>query len=238
MRLPRPRLLLAGFLAVSLAHAAADDAAADAKAALQALNDFIGTWNGAGGPDKPRPDPKDPTWKETIDWSWRFQGGDARITFTVKNGKHLQGGDVRYLPDKKVYQLAATDAKGQRQVYEGTLDKKGYLTFERTEANGETQQLVMNVAGDGGRFVYRSAHKPKGRTAFTKDYLVAASKEGEPQGSAEIKNECVVTGGLGKIPVTYQGVTYYVCCTGCRDEFNANPAKILKEWEEKKKKAK
>jgi hypothetical protein len=235
MRALCPRLALIGLLVVPFATAAPDDPKAEAaKAALQALNDFIGTWNGTGGPDKPRPDPKDPTWKETIDWSWRFQGGDAWITFAVKNGKHLQGGDVRYLPEKKVYQLTATDAKGQKQVYEGTLDKKGYLTFERTDG-GETQQLVMNVAGDGVRFVYRVAHKPKGRTAFTKDYLVAASKEGESLGAVEKKNECVVTGGLGKIPVTYMGVTYYVCCTGCRDEFNANPAKILKEWEEKKK---
>ena len=49
------------------------------------------------------------------------------------------------------------------------------------------------------------------------------------------KNECIITGGLGMIPVSYNGKTYYVCCSGCRDEFNANPKKYVKEYEKSKK---
>jgi hypothetical protein len=52
---------------------------------LQALNDFIGAWNGSGGPDKPKPDSKDPIWKETIDWSWRFKGDDAWMSVGSDN---------------------------------------------------------------------------------------------------------------------------------------------------------
>jgi YHS domain-containing protein len=36
----------------------------------------------------------------------------------------------------------------------------------------------------------------------------------------------------------YMGKTYYFCCSGCRDEFNASPAKYVKEYEEKQAKAK
>jgi len=46
--------------------------------------------------------------------------------------------------------------------------------------------------------------------------------------------ECVVTGGLGTATVTYMGKTYFVCCTGCRDEFNSDPAKYVKDFEAKK----
>jgi hypothetical protein len=46
--------------------------------------------------------------------------------------------------------------------------------------------------------------------------------------------ECVVTGGLGTIPLTYEGETYYVCCTGCRDYFLENPAAVLKEYRDRK----
>ncbi len=49
---------------------------------------------------------------------------------------------------------------------------------------------------------------------------------------------CVVTGGLGKIAVTYKGQTYYVCCSGCKDAFEENPEKILKEFEARKAKKK
>ena len=49
------------------------------------------------------------------------------------------------------------------------------------------------------------------------------------------KPQCVVTGGLGTMAVTYMGTTYYVCCSGCRDAFNENPAKIIAEYMKKKK---
>jgi YHS domain-containing protein len=33
--------------------------------------------------------------------------------------------------------------------------------------------------------------------------------------------------------VSYNGQTYYVCCSGCRDAFNENPAKIIAEFKKK-----
>ena len=212
------------------------DAAADVKAGLQALNDFIGDWKGTGGPDKPRPDPKE-SWAETIAWSWRFHGNDAWLRFDVKGGKYLTGGEVRYVPAKKAYQLTAVDVQKRTVTFDGKLDERGYLTFDRVDATtGEAQQLVMNSAGDGVRFIYRYATRPKGRTVFTKVYQVAATKEGESLGAAAKKNECVVTGGLGTMTVSFMGETFYVCCSGCRDAFNDDPAKFVKEFKEKKKK--
>jgi len=212
------------------------DAPTDSKAALQALNDFIGDWKGTGGPDRPRPDPKE-SWSETISWSWRFKAADPSLQFDIKGGKYLSRGEVRYLPDKKAYHLAAIDAKQHTLVFEGRRDTKGYLTFERTDpSNGETQQLVMNSAGDGVRFVYRYAVRPKGRTVFTKVYQVAASKEGESLAASGKKNECIVTGGTGTIAVTFMGETFYVCCSGCRDAFNEEPSKYVAAFKEKKKK--
>jgi hypothetical protein len=205
------------------------------QAGLQALNEFIGRWNGAGGPDKPKPDPKDPTWQETLDWCWRFKGSDAWLSLNIKDGKYVQSAEIRYAPDKKAYTMRLVDAKKRPLEFTGRLDK-GYLTFERVDANGETQQLVMNIAAEGVRFVYRYAVRPKGRTIFTKVYQVGASKEGESLGASAKKNECIVTGGLGTIPVTYMGETFYVCCTGCRDAFNEDPAKFVKAYNEKKNK--
>ena len=37
-----------------------------------------------------------------------------------------------------------------------------------------------------------------------------------------------MTGGASTITVSYQGKSYPVCCTGCRDEFNDNPEKYAK----------
>ena len=81
--------------------------------------------------------------------------------------------------------------------------------------------------------------KAKGSTVYFKQFEVACNKEGESlAGNSGKQPECVVTGGLGTMTVSYMGKTYYVCCSGCRDAFMENPAKVIKEFEERKKKGK
>jgi len=94
----------------------------------------------------------------------------------------------------------------------------------------------MNSAGDGVTFVYRNAHKPEGRTLYTKNYQVGFTKEGETLAAREKKVECPVSGGLGTMVVNYNGMTYYVCCSGCRDAFREDPEKYIKEYEARKRK--
>ena len=86
------------------------------------------------------------------------------------------------------------------------------------------------VAGGGIRLVWTVLRKPEGRTVYNKQLQISYTKEGESFGATAKKNECVVTGGLGTMAVSYMGQTYYVCCSGCRDAFNENPAKIIKEY--------
>lgn len=230
-------LLAVGLLALlSLAvpgSAANDKEKPTAKEALQEFNDFIGSWKGNGGPEKPRPAPKE-MWSEAVTWAWRFKGDDAWLTMTVKNGRYFQSGDLRYLPAQKRYQLTAATKDGRKLVFEGEW-KNEMLTLDRQDAaKKETQRLKMNLAAEGVRFIYTYEHKAEGRTLFVRDYRVACTKEGESLGAAEKKIKCVVSGGLGKIPVSYKGTTYYVCCSGCRDAFLENPVKYIKEFESKK----
>ena len=96
---------------------------------------------------------------------------------------------------------------------------------------------TVAVYFDLDRITYRLETRPESGTAFTRKYLVGLTKEGETfADSGRSERECIVSGGTGTIPVTYEGKTYYVCCSGCRDEFKANPAKYVKEWEAKRKK--
>ena len=63
---------------------------------------------------------------------------------------------------------------------------------------------------------------------------MACNREGESLATAKKKNECVVSGGLGTIAVSFKGETFYVCCTGCRDAFNENPQKYIDEFRARK----
>src|SRR5262245_33889485 len=204
-----------------------------AKEALQALNDYVGAWKGAGANMS-----KSDNWTEKMSWGWKFKGDDAWLTVEFKDSKDFAKGELRYDVDKKEYKLTVKDKKNEEKTFEGEL-KKGYLTLDRVDPkSGETQRLMMNIAGGGIRFVYSLQRKAKGTTLFTKLYQVESGKEGESLAGGGKERECVVTGGRGTMEVSYKGKTYYVCCSGCRDAFNENPEKILKEYAERKKKEK
>jgi hypothetical protein len=232
------RLIAVGFLMVCVGlvvPAAADDKAdSQTKEALKELQEFIGAWKGNGGPDKPRPGPRDPVWSENVNWSWRFKSEDAWLAMNVKNGKLFKSGELHYLPKKKLYQLTAIDKSDKKAVFEGKIDRE-VLKLERVNPDTKaTEQITMNTAAEGDRFIYRVAHKNEGTTVWRKDYLVACTREGVSLGKVDKKNECVVSGGLGTITVSYKGETYYVCCSGCAEAFKEDPEKYIKEYKAKK----
>jgi YHS domain-containing protein len=39
---------------------------------------------------------------------------------------------------------------------------------------------------------------------------------------------------LGTIEVEYEGKTYFVCCGGCKDLFEEDPAGVLADYRERK----
>jgi len=206
----------------------------ESKEALQQLQEFVGKWKASGGPDGKKGGT--PIWSETIEWGWKFKGEDIALVMKVSGGKFVTEGELRYLPEKKRYQLTLADPKGAKKTFMGQL-KNEVLTLERLDKDtNERQQVVMNTAADGVRFLYRFKKAEEGRTLFSGVYLVQATREGESLGASQKKNECVVSGGAGTTPVSYKGETFYVCCSGCADAFRENPEKYIKEFKAKKKK--
>jgi YHS domain-containing protein len=237
-------LLGLSIIAITLAACDAQDAAKSTKLtpkeALQPFNELIGPWRANGEPEGvSAADRQKGFWKETVSWSWKFsKGDDCWITFAIGKGKYFKNGEIRYLPDKDKYQLTATTIDNKTQVFEGQFNEsKRSIAFEREdEAKKETQKLTIDFVEDI-RFVYRYEYKPEGRKQFVKAYKVGATKEGESiaaGGGGKKGPVCVVSGGLGTMQVSYKGMTYYVCCSGCRDAFNDNPEKFIKEYEAKK----
>lgn len=201
----------------------------EVKEALQELNDYIGQWKGHGTLSSDERS----IWPEKADWSWRFKGKDSWLKLDIPNGKYFKGGELRYLPEDESYQLTATE-NGKKVVYEGEIKNRRLLLQRKDPQTKETYQIQMNMAGGGIRFILRYKVKPADRTLFSDRYMVAYTKEGETLGSAKKKVECVVTGGLGTIEVSYMGKTYYVCCSGCKEAFYENPAKVIAEYEKRK----
>lgn len=202
--------------------------------ALQELNDLIGSWRGTGEPNGTREEKQRHFWQEKIVWEWRFKGKDAALRAVFENSKHFTDAELRYLPDKHRYQLIAATPDGQKQVFEGTLERKR-LTLERSEESKKEKQRLIVKLLHFNRHVYSYEVKPAERGAFREVYHVGATKQGVAFAADDDKPECVVSGGLGTMAVMYKGKTYYVCCSGCRDAFLDEPEKYIKEFEARKK---
>lgn len=126
------------------------------------------------------------------------------------------------------------DKDDKKLVFTGKLKNENDLTLEYVDPETkETQKISMSTNNDGVRFIYRVERKKAGSTLFTKDFIVAATREGEAIGAKESKNICVVSGGRGTTQVSYKGETFYVCCSGCADAFKENPEKYVKEFKAK-----
>jgi ribosomal protein L24E len=231
-------LLLAA--AASLAGAAdppkpSPQEAAKAKRALQEVQDFMGIWNLEG---TQKVGPRTEAWKEKVDWAWKFKTDvpTVKVTFGEGKGKYFAGGELTYAVAKKRYLLTLSRPDKSKVDFTGQL-KVGALKMEGKDAKtGDVYRLTMNTVADGIRFALKVERQEGGKGPFETAFTMNGNKEGESLGAAAKKPECVVTGGLGKMTVSYNGKTYYVCCSGCREEFNANPKKYVEEYEKRKNK--
>jgi YHS domain-containing protein len=224
-------LLLPALVAAAPAEAPAQRTA---KEALRPFNDLIGSWRGTGEPYGTRAERQKGFWEEKIAWQWQFKGEDAWLLADVEKGKHFTRAELRYLPAGDRYELKLTTPQKETLAFEGPLKDK-QLTLDRRDAGKDEAQRVVLSLLHANRYLLRYDVKAAGQTAFAPRFRVGATKEGVAFAGGDGGPECVVSGGKGTMRVSYKGKTYYVCCTGCRDEFNAEPEKYVQEYEAKKK---
>ncbi|HSQ55116.1 MAG TPA: YHS domain-containing protein [Gemmata sp.] len=215
------------------------DLPANAKAALQPFNSLVGSWRCSGAPEGTRDERAAGAWNETDHWVWQFKDTEAWLAVTFDKGKHFIKGELHYTPEKDQarYTLKLTAADKSTATFVGSLTEKGkLLTLDRTDPPaGEEQRIVFSLLHHN-RHLYRFETRPAGtKIAFERKWQVGATKEGVPFADVPKGPECIVSGGLGTMKVTYKGKTYWVCCSGCRDEFKENPEKYIKEFEAKAK---
>ncbi len=208
-----------------------------AREALQPFNVLVGSWKATGYPENVSKEERAAgMWVETDTWSWKFKGEDAWLEVKFEKGKYFTAGELRYLSEKKLYQLQLFAADKSSVTYQGSLKEK-VLALDRV--NGPSQQeerLVISLL-HANRHLYRLESRPMSSTLpFDKKYQVGATKEGVPFADVGQGFECIVSGGAPSMKVTYLGKDYYVCCSGCREEFKSDPEKYIKEAAAKAKK--
>jgi YHS domain-containing protein len=203
------------------------------------LEYLVGSWKGQAVP-KERNAKSFRGWPEVHTWAWIFQKGKPTgMKLTIQGGKTLVEGTLIHDPSTNHFRLEAkSPSPSQPLVFEGNLDTSGkqleLTQVHKAEARGDatTLRILLRPNADFIRYTMSIDRKDATDTQFTRTAEVGLTKEGESfaaGSSASERPKCVVTGGAAAMTMSYQGVTYPICCTGCRDEFNENPEKYIKK---------
>ncbi len=193
---------------------------------------LIGSWKGVGIPTANRIR----GWPETHAWAWKFEKGNpVGMSVEMTGDKTLTKAQLVYDRAKKSYTLGGSDAAGKPVSFTGTLDKTGKtLTLDRVGAtsDGAKQRLTLTPNANFIRYTLRVAEQEVGSPQFKPIIEVPLGKEGESfaaGSSVADLPKCIVTGGAATMTVSYQGKSFPLCCSGCKDEFNDNPEKYIKK---------
>jgi YHS domain-containing protein len=229
------RIWVAGAILLSLTLAVADDkpagepaGLAGQKVRLAKMQALVGQWRGAGQPQ--RGSDKD-SWIAEADWAWAFENGKAALV-GASTGRYFKS--LKLIPGKEegTFELSAALSDEDASItYAGKLDESDRLVLTAAEPrDGLPARISLRFVAGGDRLLMLLEKKSATSDLLTRMAEVGYTRKGSGFGKSVSQRECVVTGGLGTIEVLYEGKTYYVCCTGCRDYFNDNPKEVMAEY--------
>jgi YHS domain-containing protein len=231
----RPRHAAYAFLLIGVAawSWAADQATGRRKEqdALKAYGALVGEWKGTGQVQRGS---ARGAWRESATWAWKLSANSAALEARLTDGKYLKSAVLKPGSEAGTFVLTVTLADGASRTFEGRPgardalvltakgDEEGLHRITLTPLH-ETRLLMLLEARDGDR----GSLKRLGEVGYTRQGVAFAAGESYPL--------CIVTEGRGTIRVAYQGKDYWVCCSGCKDLFNEDPAAIIAEAEQRKK---
>ena len=208
------------------ASAADETPRREAQAALKPYGPLVGSWRGTG---QPRRGQAAGSWQESASWAWKLSDDSAALEIGVEKGKYLRSALLRPGPGSGSYTLDATLADGSKRAFSGKAAPDRPLVLA-ADAPGEGVRRVTLTIPNENRFLLLLESEPSSRS-FARLGEVGYTRNGVAFAAGESGPVCIVTEGRGTIPVSYRGKTYYVCCSGCKELFEDDPAAILAEAE-------
>lgn len=238
MRIHSTLLLTLLLCSAAVAEKADDDKkrqqlSADKKL-LAPIQSYVGSWRGVGIPDRGK---SEGAWGEEAKWAWSFDNDRAAIVFDVTDGVIYKAGRITPADKANHYHFTGTLPDGKTmEKFTGSINEEGQLVFTtENRTKDRPAQISLRTVAKGARLIILySKPSPVGGNDLVRMAEVGYTRKGSGFGISQKDNECVVTGGEGDIKVDYKGKTYYVCCTGCLDEFKEDPDKVMAEFAQRK----
>lgn len=223
-------------------------ASEDVVAALQPLQVLLGKWTGNA---------RKAAQLHEQEWIWDFQTDPAHpaLTLAAEKGTYIRSGRLSYDPGSKEFSFQMTTPEGVERKLIGEFtepvedvagdDKKLQRTYKLTlqepsSAESNEQWQVAFHQLENNRYLVEIDRR-RGSGPYQRVDTIHSQREGTSFALSDSDygdKTCIISQGLGTITVSYQGKSYYVCCTGCKAAFEDDPAKWIAKWEAKQKEMK
>ena len=215
-------------------------------AAMNALQVMLGSWKGTTnkefGEFKAL---ESPSWV----WDFRSQPGQPALILKSEKSQYITEARLTYLTDRDTYQMTAKDKEGQTHTLEGQfaepveefegddrrVHRKYKLLLTEVGDAKDALQLILNQQ-DNNRYLLEVERKRGSK--FTRVDTVGTQRDGSSfaLNDTDYKDRtCVISAGLGTSQVSFNGKSYWVCCSGCKAAFDEDPARWVAEFEAKQK---
>lgn len=212
---------------------------------LQPLGVLVGEWKGVG---QPKRGSNAGAWSEKAHSAWKFDDNVSGLLLNFEPGKQYQSVLFSIAQDGATPELSLTPTGGQTIL----LTKKDDSTaadssdkaakdvawiFESSPDTMPQARCTIRIISDI-RFAMLFEEKPTAQGSYRRLSEIGLTRVGARLASGNTgERQCIVTGGLGTIKVSHEGKTYYVCCEGCQQAFDADPAGTIAAYQERLKEA-
>jgi hypothetical protein len=213
-------------------------------AEMMPLQIMLGTWRGITHSKKDNFNQID-----APSWVWDFQSDREHpaLVMTSADSPYFRDARLTYSTESRKFLLTTRDPDGAERRFEGTFTQ----TPEQVQGDDKTLQQTYTLeltevdpaaARDQWRIVFNQQennrylmelYRQRG-ASFARFDTVATQREGTSFALSDSdygERKCVISGGLGTIQVSWQGKSYWVCCTGCQAAFNEDPSTWIAEFE-------
>ncbi len=203
---------------------------------LRPLATLVGDWKGVG---QPKRGSTVGAWSEKATAVWKFEDGETQLMLTFEPGRQFVSATFSVAADGRTPQLVLTPFQGDAVLLSRIQDagnaqpSDDTWIFESASGNGPQTRCTLRILKEiritllfEERLTQKGTPRRLAEIGLTRaGSKLASSNTGERQ--------CIVTGGLGSMKVSHEGKTYYVCCEGCKQAFDADPEGTLKAYRER-----
>lgn len=232
---------------VSDATGTSDDDRQAAVEQLRPLGVIVGDWRGVA---QPRRGSSVGSWAEKLRVTWMFEESRASLRMVFESGQQFQSAVFSPAESGKITLILMPAAGGEPlrlnelPENDAAVDsgvkrsdtRRTVWRFESSLNDGRQIRCTLRLISEI-RVTLLFEDRLSETASYRRIFETGLTREGERLAAGGTgERECIVTGGLGTIPVSFGGKTYYVCCEGCVQVFNADPAGTVAEYRSRLKK--